>query len=262
MKLVDVEHVWYSYGPRPGDGPWALEDVTFGLEEGRIVTVIGPNGAGKSTLLKLLTGELRPVRGSIRYFGKDLADVKRAEFSVGYIPQFNDMHLRFPIGVAEVVGMGLFREIAPGVPAPRSFKARVRTVLEAVRIGHLADRTMDALSGGERQKVLIARALVSEPKVLILDEPISGFDAGSEEMFYGMLKDLRKERGLSVILSTHDLNIVPQISDHTLCLNRRMAFHDGTEGFLDCDLFKERFDSSVEVYLHSHGIPHRTVKEK
>lgn len=209
LPVFSIKDLGFSAG-----GNAILEGVNVDIAEGAYLGVIGPNGGGKTTFIKILLGLLEPTEGSV---GRK---VDRAR--VGYIPQrANAIGEQFPATVQEIILSGQ-------TPVRKNAKALSRAI-DAAGVKHLLPRRIATLSGGERQRVLIARALAGEPKILILDEPTSAIDAKGQEDFYHFLKELRDKLKLTVILVSHDVDLVSHEVDEVLCLNRHMVCHGPTE---------------------------------
>lgn len=248
MAVLSLEGVWFSY-----DGQTVLEDVNLTLERGDFLGLIGPNGSGKTTLLKIALGLLRPQRGKVRWFGRELQGAAGAGGRVAHVPQVvHAFEPRFPVTVAEVVATGrvaqrgLFRRLGRG-----DWQA-VDEALEAVGLPHLRDRRVSELSGGQQQRVFIARALAARPEVMLLDEPTAGVDAGAQERFYALLERLHAERGLALMLISHDIGMITRRVTRLACLNRRLFYHGDIEGFLrEGDLRAVYGD--MRVVAHDHG---------
>ncbi|MDP8924315.1 MAG: metal ABC transporter ATP-binding protein [Chloroflexota bacterium] len=211
---VELRGVAGGYGRRI-----ALDGVNLTVPTGTLTAVVGPNGGGKSTLLKLLLGLIEPWDGSVRVFGRAPRAVRRR---IGYVPQTGSGDWRFPATVGEVVMMGrngrigLFRR--PGA----ADRAAVRAALD--RVGMLAriDEQVSELSGGQQQRAFFARALVQEPELLLLDEPLAGVDALTEQDIYRLLREL-VERGVSVLFTTHNLSSVAEQFDLAVFVNRSVV---------------------------------------
>lgn len=246
MPVIELRGVCVSFGQRA-----VLQDIDFKVDRGEFLALIGPNGGGKTTLLRVVLGLVRPQRGSVRVLGGEPAQMHGR---VAYVPQFARFDLDFPIRVEAVVGMGL---LAGGTLLRRSARdtVRVRRKLEQLEIGHLAERLVGGLSGGELQRALIARAIVSDPEVLILDEPTASLDLQSADAFYELLEKLSKE--MTVVLSSHDVSGVSARVGSIACLNQRLFFHPTSE--LTPDLLAEAYGCPVD--LLAHGVPHRVLRE-
>ncbi len=195
MKAVEVENLFFSYGEEP-----ILEGVSFSVTEGEYIAIFGPNGGGKTTLLKLLLGFLEPKRGKISLFGKEPA-LERSQLA--YVPQAIRFDKQFPISVLEVVLQGRLRELSWWGRFNEEVEEEARSALHLVGLCDLVNRPFGTLSGGQAQRVLIARALISRPKLLFLDEPTANIDAQGEGEIYRLLAKLKKE--MTIVMVTHDL---------------------------------------------------------
>lgn len=211
-------------------GAAAIEDVSFALPKGAFLGLLGPNGSGKSTLIKALVGLLPAWGGSVRVLG---APPRERRARIGYMPQAEDMDWHFPVTAREVVGMGLYRRsLGPERWRGRE-RGRVMAALERLSATDLADRQIDELSGGQQRRVLLARALVKAPDVLLLDEPTAGLDPPAERELLDLLGDLAAG-GATVVVSTHDITCVNERCDCALCLNRTvMAFGPPAEAITE-----------------------------
>lgn len=245
---VAMENLSVRYG-----GTAALTDVNLTVEAGEYLGIIGPNGGGKSTLLKAMLGLVRPSSGSVRIFGQA---PRGAYGRIGYVPQFSELDKRFPITLLDVVLTG---RLKPGFAAfyrySASDKAAALSLIEQVGLGELAKRRVSDLSGGEFQKMLIARALAAEPRLLLLDEPTASVDAASREQIYGLLAALNRK--MTIILVTHDLLAVSSQVKRLACLNGALVYHGEPE------LGEEMVDRlyGCQVDLIAHGVPHRVLKQ-
>lgn len=248
QPAIQLSDVSVFYGRTP-----ALTGVCLDVAEGEYLGVIGPNGGGKSTLLKAVLGLVPLSSGVIRVHGN--APRRRLE-RVGYVPQSASLDRRFPISLIEVVMTGRI----PGGLSPfhrfsRRDREAVRALLERVGVGRLSGRQISDLSGGEFQKMLIARALAMEPRVLLLDEPTASVDAASREQIFGLLGELNRD--MTIVLVTHDLLAISSQVRRLACLNGRMVYHGEPE-------LNERILDSLygcPVDLIAHGVPHRVLRE-
>ncbi len=202
-------------------GAAAIEDVSFALPRGAFLGLLGPNGSGKSTLIKALAGLLPAWAGSVRVLG---GPPREARARTGYMPQTEDVDWHFPVTAREVVAMGLYRRsLGPGRLRRRGReRERVMAALERLSAADLADRQIDELSGGQQRRVLLARAIVKAPDVLLLDEPTAGLDPPAERELLDLLGELAAG-GATVVLSTHDITCVNERCDCALCLNRTVT---------------------------------------
>ena len=245
---VQIDNLSVYYGQTP-----ALSDVSLKVADGDYLGIIGPNGGGKSTLLKAILGLIRPVEGSVKIYG-DNPGKNRA--MVGYVPQFAVMDKKFPITLLEVVLTGrLKKNLTPFFRYSSHDKKVACELLKRVGIAKLANRQIAELSGGEFQKMLVARALAVNPKLLLLDEPTANVDAASRDQIYSLLAELNKE--MTIILVTHDLLAISSQVHRLACLNGRLVYHGEPE--INEDIVNSLYGCPVD--LIAHGVPHRVLKE-
>ncbi|MCF6096185.1 metal ABC transporter ATP-binding protein [Thermovorax subterraneus] len=221
--VVELKDVSFSYG-----GPKVLEKVNIKVEKGDFFALIGPNGAAKTTLMKIMLGLVVPDEGEVKLFGKNVKSFRQWH-KIAYVPQHGgQINLSFPATVREVVASGLFGKNRP--LKGKSLEEAVKKALATVGIEHLAARLIGELSGGQRQKVLLARCLVGNPEVVFLDEPTSGVDAESQQEFYDLLDRLNKERGLTVVMITHDIGTACGIANKIGCVKGgKVDIHENTK---------------------------------
>lgn len=209
--VIQFSRVAFSYGLAP-----VLENVNFHVHRGEFIALVGPNGAGKSTLLKLLLGLEQPGKGSIQVLGKN---PEESRSRIGYVPQHADADRNFPISVYEVIRMGRLH------PSKRAWKREdelaVQRAMEQVEIQDLAKRPYGALSGGQRRRVLVGRALAAEPEILVLDEPTANMDVESEERLFRTLGQLKGNT--TILIVTHDTEFVSALTDRVLCIGERTS---------------------------------------
>jgi zinc transport system ATP-binding protein len=241
--LVDIAAVTYAY--RRGGAP-ALHQVNLQVDRGTTVGLIGPNGGGKTTLVKLLLGLLVPTAGTITIDGLTPAKAVRRGDVMGYLPQKTPRPDRLPLTVRQVVRMGLAGKTGIGRSTPPDDLAYADGLIDRVGIGDLADRLVADLSGGQLQRVLIARALAPRPKLLLLDEPTTGIDAAGQRQFVTFLQAIQRELGLTVILVSHDLRAVCAMSDRIACLSGTLHYHDVPER-LPADLVYRMFACDLQA---------------
>lgn len=205
-------------------GKKVLEGINFTVKAGELTGIIGPNGAGKTTLLRSFLG-LVPIReGKLTLLGASLARLKEVRPRVGYMPQRQSFERRFPLSVADVVGIGL---LSPALVLRRvaNREEQVSAALQAVGMSGYAKRSFQALSGGEQQRILLARSLVKNPELLLLDEPNAGLDYPAQQGFMQLIQKLKQEQGLTIILVSHDLVSVASEADQLICINKTMHIH-------------------------------------
>lgn len=212
---LEFDHVDFGYGDRP-----VLSDICLQVAQGEIVALIGPNGSGKSTLVKIALGLLRPDHGAVRVLGRPPA---QARPRVGYVPQFATFRRDFPISVRETVLHGRLGRRAWWRPLTADDHAAAVQALAATEVQDLARRPIASLSGGQLQRVLIARALATDPALLLLDEPTAHVDTRAEHGLFDLLARLRER--MAVVIVSHDVGLVSRHVDRIACLNRTLSCH-------------------------------------
>lgn len=213
MKMIEVENLSFNYGGEP-----ILRGISFSVWQGDFVGVIGQNGTGKSTLLRLLLGQITPTSGNISLLGKDIHRY-RHQAQIGYVSQATlAANASFPATAEEVVRANLFAQIGLMRFPKQRHRAQARQALESVGMQAYADRLIGNLSGGQLQRVMIARGLVNQPKLMLLDEPTSGIDAGSADSLHELLLRLNRQTGLTIVMVTHDLGRIFQSAHRILSL--------------------------------------------
>ena len=240
MLVIDVDKVYYSY-----ESAFALENISFTVNEGDLLGIIGPNGAGKTTLFRLMIGLLEDYQGKITIFGQDIRKNRKVLQNVGYIPQKKFIEQGFPATVEEIVSLGI-----NGKPS----KDKIISAIETVGLFEQKNKRIGELSGGQQQRVFIAKALVNDPKLLILDEPATGIDLEAQSKFYGLLKRLNYENKITIIWASHDLDAVNKLADKVACVNRKMFFHGDTNKFFENEeLLKAYSESTMQMHMHLHN---------
>ncbi len=215
MYVIEVEDLHFSYEGRIS----VLEGVNFKVREGEFVGIVGPNGAGKTTLFRIILGFLRPTKGRVRLFGKDLRDFKEWN-RVGYVPQKLSIEQSFPATVEE-----LLRSVAD--------EDRIREIASYLHIDLFMDRQFLRLSGGQQQLVLLGMALASAPDLLLLDEPTAGLDLHSQTHIVEILRDLSANEGRTVVMISHDIGLVLKNVDRVVCLSRTVCYSGDPEGAVE-----------------------------
>ncbi|WP_408006795.1 metal ABC transporter ATP-binding protein [Pseudalkalibacillus sp. A8] len=229
-SIVSIQNVSFNYQDRR-----VLENINLEIPEGSFLALLGPNGSGKSTLIKMILGLLPLQKGSISLFDQNVKKFKNWP-NIGYVSQkANSFNSGFPATVFEVVSMGLFGKVGMFNFLKKHHKKRVIEAIETVGLTEYTNQNIGELSGGQQQRTFIARALVSDPQLLILDEPTVGVDASSVEGFYGLLKQLNREKGITLMLVTHDIGPVTNLVTHVACLNKQLHFHGDTHEYKDLD---------------------------
>jgi len=246
-SLISVDNVSFRYGTED-----VLDSISLDVREGDFLALIGPNGSGKSTLIKCILGLLHPYQGTIRLMGQEIRDFSQWH-RVGYIPQkATELDSLFPASVREIVAMGLL----PGKKFPRFLGASdakaVHDALDLVGMGEFKGRKIGTLSGGQQQRVFIARALASNPAALILDEPTAGVDASTQTQFYDMLDHINREKGITLVLVTHDIGVVTKHVRQVACLNQKLVFHGSHEDFCSSMQATNLFGLDAHIVCHRH----------
>jgi zinc transport system ATP-binding protein len=232
--LIRLEGVGVTFA-----GQNVLQDVQLSVNPGEIVTLIGPNGAGKTTLVRAVLGLLKPNSGSVW---------RKAKLRIGYMPQKLHVDATLPLSVLR------FLRLVPGVD-----RQRAQAALAEVGAGQVIDSPLQSISGGELQRVLLARALLREPELLVLDEPVQGVDVAGQAELYRLITQLRDRYGCGVLMVSHDLHLVMSTTDQVVCLNRHVCCSGHPEQVSFDPAFVELFGQdakSLAIYTHRHDHEH------
>ncbi|QMV63304.1 zinc ABC transporter ATP-binding protein ZnuC [Pseudomonas berkeleyensis] len=232
--LIRLDGVAVSF-----NGQAVLDDVQLSVQPGEIVTLIGPNGAGKTTLVRVVLGLLQPEHGNVR---------RAPRLRIGYMPQKLHVDATLPLSVLR------FLRLVPGVDRKRALAALAEVGAEQV-----IDSPLQSISGGEMQRVLLARALLREPQLLVLDEPVQGVDVAGQAELYRLISRLRERHGCGVLMVSHDLHLVMSATDQVVCLNRHVCCSGHPEQVSGDPAFIELFGQdakSLAVYHHHHDHDH------
>lgn len=220
---ISVENLSVRYN----NGHIALQDVSFHLENGTICALIGVNGGGKSTLFKSLMGLVKPLTGSVKLSQLPIAKALKQNL-VSYVPQSEEVDWQFPVSVYDVVMMGRYGYMNFLRRPSQKDKLKVEQAMQRLDVLHLKDRQIGELSGGQKKRVFLARALAQESKIILLDEPFTGVDVKTENAIVELLKQLKNE-GHLILVSTHNLASVPSFCDQVLMINRTLLAKGKTE---------------------------------
>lgn len=221
-----------------------IEDISMSLNSGDFVALIGANGSGKTTLLRTIMGFLRPTSGTVNLFGKPQANGRQLRKQIGYVPQVLAIDFKMPMDVRDVVSMGRFGLAGLGKPLSNADRSVIEQAIRDVGITHLAERPIGHLSGGELQKVQLARALCQTPTLLLLDEPTSNLDLGSQRECLDLICRLHRDRGLTTLIVMHDLKSLPTGCNRALIIDDTRIVFDGSF----TDVFTE--NNLAHVYKH------------
>ncbi|MGZ3524579.1 MAG: ABC transporter ATP-binding protein [Thermodesulfobacteriota bacterium] len=221
--MIEVNSISFRY-----HDDWVLEDVSFRAERGEFVGLIGPNGSGKTTLLKILYRLLTPQKGEILFELVPMKKMERADIAKRIAVVAQETHLLFPFSVLETVLMGRSPYLGHLMFENEKDLEIARKAMEWTKIVPFSERHMDELSGGERKRVFIARALAQEPEVILLDEPTASLDIQHQIDFLDLILTLNRERGLTIIMASHDINIASEFCDRLILLQRGRIYQMGT----------------------------------
>ncbi len=237
MNAIEIRDLWVRLGKE-----LVLQGINLEVEEKSTLAIIGPNGGGKTTLLRAILGLIKPERGRVLIFGEE---PERQRAKIGYVPQLSLFDRDFPATVYEAVKMGAYRK--------EHGEEKIEKALKMLEIEELKDMMIGELSGGQVQRALIARALVGEPEILLLDEPTASIDYEAKTSFYDLLPELKK----TIVLVTHDVGIISESIEKVACLNRKLYYHGEREGALEN--VSELYHCPVDIL--AHGLPHRVLRE-
>ena len=246
-KIVELKSIYAGY-----DNRVVLEDVNLDIYPKDFIGVIGPNGGGKTTFLKVILGLIKPISGFVRYYyDKESKEVRE----IGYLPQYNKIDDKFPISVFEVVLSGLMPGKKLFFKYSRKDKKRAEGMLDRMGINHLKSKPVGELSGGQMQRVFLSRAIISSPRLLVLDEPNTFVDNTFEGELYELLKELNKE--MAIILVTHDLGIITPYVKTIACINKEFHYHKSNK-----ITEKQLSAYNCPIQLITHGkVPHTVLRE-
>ncbi len=255
---VQVDSVSYTYPPTGFDrqGTQALADLDLTINPCCKLGILGPNGGGKSTLIKLILGILKPTTGSVQVFG--LSPVQaRKQGLVGYLPQRIQADTDWPINVQQAVALAFTASLKPWKSLSDFHNQSIEEALQLLDLTDLATKPIGALSGGQLQRVMIARAIVTKPKLLVLDEPTVGVDIAGQQRFGELISQLQSKLDLTVIVVTHDMRTIAAVANRVACLSRTLHFHDAPQGLTPAVL-AQVFAHNVEgVFGEIHIDAHR-----
>lgn len=247
-NIIEIKNVSFSYGKVE-----VLKNINLNIHQGDYLGIIGPNGSGKSTLLKLMIGLLHPKKGEIKLFDKKIASF-RDWSKLGYVPQkavsFDTL---FPATVYEVAAMGRYGKKGLLKRLNSSDEKIINNSLEQVEMLEYKDRLIGELSGGQQQRVFIARALAGEPEVIFLDEPTTGVDVEAQDQFYALLKKLNRDLNLTLVMISHDLDIIAKQVTEVACVNQTLTYHDNPKEYIKKgEYIQELYGKNAGHLSHRH----------
>ena len=245
--IIQIEELYAAY-----DEKTVLRNINLSVYERDFLGIIGPNGGGKTTLIKSILGLHQPQKGKIRFYkaGKEVPEI-----NMGYLPQYNNIDKKFPISVYEVILSGLSKQKSIFQKYSNEQHELVRQMIVRMGLEGMDKRAIGELSGGQLQRALLGRALVSNPEVIILDEPNTYIDKRFEAKLYSLLEDINKER--AIILVSHDIGTVLKNVKTIACVNETVHYHPHTE--VPTEWLEEHFGCPIEMLGHG-TFPHRVLK--
>ncbi len=246
-EVIRLDDVWVKYGDLI-----VLEGINLSVQNLDFLGIIGPNGGGKTTLLKVILGLIKPSRGNVTVLGDSPEKSRRF---IGYVPQISQFDREFPVTVLDVVLMGRLGRKGLMRKYGEEDKRIARGVLESVEMIELEDKQIGKLSGGQLQRVLLARALAADPKILLLDEPTASIDEPTKTELYELLKNLNRK--ITIVLVSHDIGVISSYVDKIACLNRRLFYHGSKE--IGAETIEKTYQCPVD--LIAHGAPHRVLRK-
>ncbi len=242
-NIIEFDRVSFRYQSVP-----VLDSITLAVREGEFLGLVGPNGGGKSTLLKLIMGLIKADSGTVKVFG---TTAKKARSRLGYVPQFAKFPSDFPITVEETVLLGRLHQGRIWQRYTDTDREVAHKVMTETGILEFAQRPIDQLSGGQLQRVLIARALASEPELLLLDEPTASVDSHQEKGVFDLFKELNKR--MSIIVISHDIGFITDYVDRVACLNKEILCHE--THCITPDVIEQMYGGHVHaIHHHSHAL--------
>lgn len=253
MKVMEIKGVEYSYGNLK-----VLHGVDMDFYKGTFYGILGPNGCGKSTLLKNLYGYLKPSAGSIELAGKQIKSMKPKERArnIAYVPQ--DSHLGFDFSVFEIIAMGRNPYHSPLDNLSKDDMDHIRTAMEETSTTHLKDKSINELSGGEKQRALIARAFAQDSEIILMDEPVSMLDINHQVEIMDLARNLADKMGKTIICVLHDLNLAAQYTQHIFLMKDGVVVRAGIpDDILDADIIKEVY--GAEVYVGDNQVTNSKI---
>jgi iron complex transport system ATP-binding protein len=249
--ILSAQHVSYRYRSKAHTASFALRDVSVTIDRGSLTGLLGPNGCGKTTLLRLLAGILQPDAGTVTLDGRSLSDLTRRSVArrIAIVPQ--ETHPAFDYTAMEMVLMGRHPHLGPfELESPKDIDVAY-AAMASTGTDHLADRAYMTLSGGEKQRVIIASALAQEPEILLLDEPTASLDLGYQVEIAALLARLTRERSVTMVMATHDLNLAASICDTLVLMRDGQILAQGATGdVLDNDAVARLYGVGADVRFH------------
>lgn len=246
-NIIEIKNVSFAYGQT-----LALKNISLTIHPGDYLGIVGPNGSGKTTLLKVMLGLLKPSSGHVKLFGSDYFNFKEWG-KIGYVPQKAiNFDALFPATVQEVVEMGRYAKKGLLKSLGPKDKDIIKRSLEQVDMQDYRNRLIGDLSSGQQQRVFIARALAGEPEVIFLDEPTVGVDVKTQEQFYALLRKLNTDLGLTLVMISHDIDVIAAEATELACINQTLVYHGEPAEFIKGDYLQKLYGHDLRLILHDH----------
>lgn len=238
--IIQLQQVDFSYQPTIP----VLEQINLSIESGEFLGIIGPNGGGKTTLLKLILGLIQPTGGRITVLGNP---PRKSRSKIGYVPQFKTFNLDFPISVLDIVLMGRLGQSASAVGFNKNDRQIAREILATLDIEPLEKKPIGTLSGGQIQRVMLARALTGKPDILLLDEPTANVDIHAEKNIFDFLKTL-SQKGITILVVSHDIGFISPYIKRVACINKTLICHETQK--LNAEFMQELYGFPIRAIKH------------
>jgi len=247
MNIISVEGLSFRY-----NSVEVLSNISFSVNAGDYIGLVGPNGSGKTTLIKIILGLLKQKKGNISLFGVDPGNFKEW-YRVGYLPQRTLFNPYFPAIVKEIVSLGLFSKKRFSKGADKPNEILINEAIRLMDVSDIKNKLIGELSGGQQQRVLVARAIVNEPDLLILDEPTTALDPETREKFFHTLRELNRNRNITIIFITHDIGSIGKYASKLLYLDKRIIFYGSFEDFCSSKDMESYFGEFAQhLICHRH----------
>jgi len=247
MNVLKIEHVDFSY-----DDEKVVNDVSLSFRKGDFAAFVGPNGSGKSTLIKIITGNLKPDAGEIKVFNQSVDKVKDWT-KIGYISQeVRDFNQSFPATVREIIASNLYGKMGLIKVMTSSLESEILKALKLVDMENFINRKIGNLSGGQQQRVFIARMMVNDPELILLDEPLVGVDIKAQDDFYQIIGDINHNLGKTVIMVSHDVNLISKQANKIVCFEEGKAYPHQSDDFSYDHYIEGLRDTSIRI-IPEHG---------
>lgn len=246
MKALEINNLNVKLNERN-----VLSNICLSLDEGKFLGIVGPNGGGKTTFFRVILGLIKPTSGSIFVFGRKPDEMIKSGNIFGYLPQIIKTPSDFPVRVIDVVLMGRYVNRGMFKKLTDEDKEKALEYLSMMGIEDLKNVPFGQLSGGQQQRASIARALVSEPKILILDEPNTGIDVIGQEDFYHLLKGLQKKFNITILMASHDIGAITSYVDEIACLNNTLHYHGSPLSVLNECVLSDLYGKNVDILMHT-----------